>query len=103
MSVSGDEYYVVVQDPTIINVNATLRKQLSGTSRMFLQEQNIPNAQEYGFSGNSFSIKPIQQDVAGKQTNVYVVHIETGAYASFTVTNNITKNQRAILSTVRSS
>ena len=34
-----------------------------------------------------------------KQTNVYVVHVETGAYASFTVTNNITKNQRAILST----
>jgi len=32
-----------------------------------------------------------------------VVHIETGAYFSFTVTNNITKNQRAILSTVRSS
>ena len=103
MSVSGDEYYVVVQDPSIIRVNARLRKQISGTSRMFLQEQNIPSAQEYGFSGNSFSIKPIQQDVAGKQTNVYVVHVETGAYASFTVTNNITKNQRAILSTVRSS
>ena len=103
MSVSGDEYYVVVQDPSIIRVNARLRKQISGTSRMFLQEQNIPSAQEYGFSGNNFSIKPIQQDVAGKQTNVYVVHVETGAYASFTVTNNIIKNQRAILSTVRSS
>ena len=102
MSITGDEYYVVVQDPTVIKVNATLRKQLSGTGKMFLQEQDIPSAQEYGFSGNGFSIKPIQQD-SSKSTNVYVVHIETGAYFSFTVTNNITKNQRAILSTVRSS
>ena len=51
----------------------------------------------------SFTINPIQQDAVGKQTNVYVVHIETGAYNSFTVTNNIIKNVKAILSTVRSS
>ena len=70
---------------------------------MFLQEQDIPFAQEYRFVGNNFMISPIQQDKAGKVTNIYVVDIETGAYNSFTVTNNITKNQRAILSTVRSS
>ena len=74
---------------------------LSGTSRQFLQEQDIPFAQQYGFNGGAFRINPTQQDTAGKQTNVYVVHVETGAYNSFTVTNNITKNQRAILSTVR--
>ena len=39
---------------------------------------------------------------AGKSTFIYVVDRETGAYNSFTVTNNITKNQRAILSTIRS-
>ncbi len=55
----------------------------------------------YGFNGNSFQINPIQQDTAGKQTNIYVVNVETGAYNSFVVTNNITKNTRAILSTVR--
>ncbi len=95
--------YVVIQDPSIISTTATLRGGLSGTSRMFLQEQDIPHAQEYEITGGVFKINPIQQDVAGKQTNVYIVDIETGAYASFNVINNITKNQRALLSTVRSS
>ena len=95
--------YVVIQDPSIISTTATLRGGLSGTSRMFLQEQDIPHAQEYEITGGVFKINPIQQDVAGKQTNVYIVDIETGAYDSFNVINNITKNQRALLSTVRSS
>jgi len=98
----GYAYYFVIQDPSIISTNAVLMTGLSGTSRQFLQEQDIPFAQQYGFNGTSFTINPIQQDVAGKQTNVYIVHVETGAYDSFTVINNITKNQRALLSTVRS-
>ena len=96
---TGFNYYFVIQDPSIISTNASNMGGLSGTSRQFLQEQDIPFAQQYGFSGNSFTINPIQQDTSGKQTNIYVVHVETGAYNSFTVTNNITKNQRAILST----
>ena len=95
----GFGYYFVIQDPSIISTNATNMGGLSGTSHMFLQEQDIPHAQQYGFNGNSFTINPIQQDTKGKSTNVYVVNIETGAYNEFTVTNNITKNQRAILST----
>ena len=95
----GFQYYFVIQDPSIISTNATNMGGLSGTSRQFLQEQDIPFAQQYGFNGNSFTINPIQQDTTGKQTNIYVVHVETGAYNSFTITNNITKNQRAILST----
>ena len=102
VTLNGFEYYFVIQDPSIISTTAALMSNLSGTSRQFLQEQDIPFAQQYGFNGNSFTINPIQQDKAGNQTNVYVVHVETGAYNSFTVTNNITKNQRAILSTVRS-
>ena len=98
-NITGFEYYFVIQDPSIVSTTATLQSNLSGTSRQFLQEQDIPFAQQYGFNGNSFTITPIQQDTAGKQTNVYIVHVETGAYNSFTVTNNITKNQRAILST----
>ena len=97
-NVTGFQHYFVIQDPSIISTNASNMGGLSGTSRQFLQEQDIPSAQQYGFNGGSFTINPIQQDSIGKQTNVYVVHIETGAYASFTVTNNITKNQRAILS-----
>ena len=65
---------------------------------MFLQEQDIPHAQEYTFTGDSFTLEPIQQDTIGKETNIYVVDVETGAYNSFKVVNNITKNQRAILS-----
>jgi len=102
VTLNGFQYYFVIQDPSIISTNASLMSNLSGTSRQFLQEQDIPFAQQYGFNGNQFTINPIQQDVAGKQTNVYVVNVETGAYNSFIVTNNITKNQRAVLSTVRS-
>ncbi len=98
-NVTGFQYYFVIQDPSIISTNASNMGGLSGTTRQFLQEQDIPSAQQYGFNGGSFTINPIQQDTVGKQTNVYIVHVETGAYASFTVTNNITKNQRAILST----
>ena len=100
-TLNGFEYYFVIQDPSIISTNASLMSNLSGTSRQFLQEQDIPFAQQYGFNGNEFQITPIQQASAGKQTNVYVVHVETGAYNSFTVTNNITKTTRAILSTAR--
>ena len=101
-TIDGFEYYFVIQDPSIISTNASLMSNLSGTSAQFLQEQDIPFAQQYGFNGGAFTINPIQQDTTGKQTNVYIVHVETGAYNSFRVVNNITKNQRAILSNVRS-
>jgi len=96
---TGFQYYFVIQDPSIISTNASNMGGLSGTSKQFLQEQDIPFAQQYGFNGGSFTVSPIQQDTTGKQTNIYVVNVETGAYKSFTVINNITKNQRAILST----
>ena len=102
-AISNNPYYVVVQDPSIVKSSGVVESTLSGTSRMFLQEQDIPMAQQYGISGNSFTISALQQDTAGKQTSVYIVHKETGAYNSFTVVNNVTKNQRAVLSTVRSS
>jgi len=101
-NVSGYPYYFVIQDPSIIDTDASLTKGLSGNSEMFLQQQDILSAQQYGFNGNTFKIKPKLQDTTGKQTNVYVVHVETGAYNSFTVINNTTKNPRALLSTVRS-
>ena len=99
----GFSYYFVIQDPSIISTKATNMGGLSGTSRQFLQEMDIPHARQYGFNGGSFTLNPVQQDTKGKVTNIYVVHVETGAYDSFTVTNNITKNQRAVRSTVRSS
>ena len=95
-TLNGMEYYFVIQDPSIVSTNATLMSNLSGTSRQFLQEQDIPFAQQYGFNGAGFDLSSIQQDTAGKETNVYVVHVETGAYNSFRVVNNVTKNLRAI-------
>ena len=98
----------LIQNPNIVTTNATAIGGISGTgvSQTFLPEQDIPGAQEYSIpataqgsdrTGN-FTLTPVQQDIAGKQTNIYVVDVETGAYTSFVVTNNITKNQTAILS-----
>ena len=48
-----------------------------------------------------FNVAPLKQSDTGKQTNIYIVDIETGAYNSFTVTNNITETFTATMSTVR--
>ncbi len=91
--------YLVVQDPTLVTVGgANPGSIVSGTGRMFLHEQDIPHARQYNFAGNQFTLEAKQQDVAGRSTNIYVVDVETGAYNSFTVTINITKNTRALLS-----
>ena len=93
-------YLVIIQDPTVVSTNATqvAGGNLSGTSRQFLQSEDIPQAREYQFTGNSFTITPIQQDSTNRQTNVYIVDIETGAYNSFQVVNNITKTSKTLLS-----
>jgi len=98
----GYEYYFVIQDTSLISTNAVQMDDLSGTSKMFLPEVDIPFAQQYGFNGTRFNLSPITQEVLGKQTNVYVVHTETGAYGSFTVINNAKSDPKQILSTVRS-
>ncbi len=101
-------FTILIQNPNIVTTNATSIGGISGTgvSRVFLPEEDIPSAQEYSITSTTqgsdkigtFTINPVQQDTAGKQTNIYVVDVETGAYASFVVTNNITKNQTALLS-----
>jgi hypothetical protein len=106
-------FYAVIQDTSIVTANLPSQPggSLSGTSRMFLSEQDIPYAVEYKLKGAvqdglytaTLPLAPLQQSVSGKQTNVYIVDIETGAYNSFVVTNNITETITATLSTVRSS
>ena len=98
----------VIQNPNIVSTTATAVGGISGTgiSKIFLPEEDIPQAQEYSFAATkqgsdrigTFVINPIQQDTAGKSTNIYVVDIETGGYLSFSVTNNITKNPTSLLS-----
>ena len=71
-----------------------------------IPEEDIPAAQEYSFSATNqgsdrigtFVLNTVQQDTTGKETNIYIVDVETGAYTSFRVVNNITKNQTALLS-----
>ena len=87
--------YVVVQDPSIVHTNLQGGSALSGTSRMFLQEQDIPFAMEYELRGDDFKIIPLQQTETNKQTLIYIVDRETGAYDSLRVTNNITRSLRA--------
>ena len=98
----------LIQNPNIVTTTATAEGGISGTgiSQIFLPEQDIPAAQEYSFAATSqgsdrlgtFTLNPVQQDTSGKETNIYIVDIETGAYTSFRVVNNITKNTTAILS-----
>ena len=97
---AGKGMTVLVQDPSIISLNLKQAgKSISGTSKQFLQEQDIPFAIEYHFTGGDFIIQPIQQDIANRQTNIYVVDVETGAYNSLRIINNITKNIRPSQST----
>tara|TARA_Y100001938_G_scaffold142664_1_gene214287 strand:+ start:3538 stop:4227 length:690 start_codon:yes stop_codon:yes gene_type:complete len=91
-------FYAVIQTPGIVTTTAQLSNTLSGTSHQFLSEQDIPFAQEYRFSGDTFTIRPVQQDEKNQTTNIYFVDIETGAYDYINVVNNITKNTRAVLS-----
>jgi len=94
------EKIIVVQDPTIVQLNLSATKNLSGTGRARLAETDIPRAEEYRLTnGNSFKITPLQQNKTGRVTNVYIVDVTTGAEAQFTVTNNILKNATALLST----
>ena len=98
----------LIQNPNIVNTTATAIGGISGTglSRVFLPEEDIPAAQEYSITTTTqgsdrigtFTLNPVQQDTAGKETNIYVVDVETGAYTSFRVTNNITQNQTSLLS-----
>ncbi len=91
------EYYYIVQDPSIVS-GGTGGQPISGTgASLFLSEQDIPMARMYYFGGDGFTISALQQDEAGKETHIYVVHSVTGAYNSFRIINNVTKNQRAIL------
>ena len=92
---------VLIQDPTVVDTNLPNGKLISGTSAAngFLQEQDIAQAREYDFIGGDFQLIPIQQDVANRQTNVFIYDKQTGAYNSLRIINNITKNIRASQST----
>ena len=92
---------LLIQDPTIVGVNLPNGKPISGTSQAngFLQEQDIPYAKEYNLKSGKFKLRPIQQKKEGRETNIYVVDIETGAYNSLRIINNIKENIRATQST----
>ena len=95
----GFTYFFVIDDPTIVGTNAKSLGGISGTgASMFLQSQNIPNAQRYGFNGNSFKLKPKDQNVKGRQTTVHIYHARTGAFNELTIINNIIKKPNALLS-----
>tara|TARA_R110000824_G_scaffold55875_7_gene153564 strand:+ start:785 stop:1513 length:729 start_codon:yes stop_codon:yes gene_type:complete len=95
---AGRGVYFVILDPSIVSAGAgaKMSKTLSGTTRIFLREQDIPNAVEYHVegAGKDFDFRLLPDTnlkQAGRKTIIYVVHILTGAYTSFTVTNNITQ------------
>ena len=90
-------YNLVILDPNVVDLfrqndgttsAANTGVNISGTSQAFLSEQDIPFAREYSLSTNSFALDFPALEVIGKQTTVYVVDVETGAYNSFTAINN---------------
>ena len=89
---------LIVHQPQIFATNATLQSNVSGTGNIFVHTEDISNVQEYHFTGTKFTLTPIQQDEAGRQSLFTVFDRETGAYYQFTGINNITKNQTALLS-----
>ena len=92
---------MIVSDPSIISTNAVKTEELSGTSKMFLSEQDIPHAVAYNVNlSKPITINAIQQTEAnkGSETNIYFYDKETGSHESIRVINNVTKNVRAILS-----
>jgi len=92
-------YYMVMQDPTLFTTNARHDSNLSGTgANQFMRELDTPNARLYRFSGDSFKLNPVQQDVKGRSTNITIVNVEVGVYTTLTIVNNILKNTRQLLS-----
>ena len=110
---------VLIQDPHVVSLRqepgagngpapTLISSNISGTGlqRTFLKSEDIPASQEYSISTTvvgsdrvgTIPLNPIQQDEANQQTNIYVVDVETGAYTSFVVVNNITKNPSTLLS-----
>jgi len=100
---SGDLYFVMNKQG-IFNTNARQRANLSGNTRTFIPDADIPDAIEYGINNVSpngdytFQVSAIIQDKIGKEVNFYVVHEPTGAYNEFVVINNATKKERTLLS-----
>tara|TARA_R110002020_G_scaffold66411_2_gene174561 strand:- start:467 stop:1183 length:717 start_codon:yes stop_codon:yes gene_type:complete len=100
---AGDLYFVMGKQG-IFNTNARQKQKISGATRTFLPEANIPDAMEYSITQTSsdgnylFNVSAIIQDQTGKEVNFYVVHGPTGAYNEFVVVNNVDKLERTLLS-----
>ena len=90
---------LILDSPHLFTVRgATLRRSLSGTSRVHLHSEDINHAQEWHFSGDSFTLIPISQDETGRETIITVMDVESGAYAQARIINNIDNNRTALLS-----
>ena len=101
---NAGELYFVMAKQGIFNTNATQRAKISGVTRTFIPDADIPEAVEYTIGNRTnngdytFNISAIIQDTLGKEVNFYVVHEPTGAYNEFVVVNNVEKLERTLLS-----
>jgi len=88
----------------IFNTNARQGSKLSGNTRTFIPDADIPDAVQYNITQTTsngdyqFNVSAIVQDTLGKEVNFYVVHEPTGAYNEFVVINNVDKLERTLLS-----
>ena len=97
--------YFVVHDPNIAHSPTGVGRTLSGTTREFLTEQDIPNAVEHSLTGVGpdfqIDLRPNPElTTVGKRTLITVVHIATGTYGTFTVVNNVSRLRRNVMSSL---
>tara|TARA_Y100000593_G_C4265072_1_gene314321 strand:+ start:372 stop:1079 length:708 start_codon:yes stop_codon:yes gene_type:complete len=99
---TGDQgLYVVMSDPDIAHPSTgTRRKSLSGISQQYLREVGFNNAAEWSIPGTgpdwNIHIRPnTELKKKGRQTQFFVNHPGTGAWASATVVVDIERVRRA--------
>ena len=96
-------FYFVIYDDTVAYTTAAMSKALSGPVKQMLLEVEIPYVKEFTVAGNGpwtmNFIPNTELLTAGRSTNCLVIHGASGAYTNFTITNNITRLTRDVLST----
>ena len=104
----GTALYVIVEQPSVVVIGAPEVAELSGIARNYVREAGIQRAAVYQINNSPTSAvmwnipcsPDVTQLVAGRKANITVLEAHTGAYDTFTITNNVTKLSRNLLGTL---
>ncbi len=101
----NSQLYVIVSNPSVVNITGTMVKELSGIARDYVREADIDRAVVYSIPSSAASATQwsigcspdTTQLVSGRNANVTVIETTTGAYSTFKVVNNVTRLSRNML------